>query len=549
MIAADIEAQKSFSDLKLDDSCDHNSSQETSKKNKKKKSKKKKAPQVDSYYERALEGYPVSLRSTKTKGRHAVAMGDINEGTTVCLERATGFVVRSNYVDQQCHVCLQTLSTKLMCSDCKKAYYCSQRCLERDDLHTLACSTLAQVAAIGSSTDTDPDLLSLMTLLLTRRARENQNKPNTTDTLAPTPFWCVNDLISHREKATPDFIRVLTEASQRLLSEMPDSMHLPVEDLVTLACRINANAHGLGDDQSRNTDVALGLFPVGAMFFNHACNPNCSFVGLSDGQLAFRTIRPVKNEEELTVSYIDLYAPRDERRIDLLQSKHFWCKCKRCTTPMKASVDRLLQGVVCTECKKDVYVIPPASMEELVKGQKREESHWQCAGCEHIASPETIRQILEQAQSTYATGMTAIRRERNYRRARQKLEPLAKLTTGNLHPQNAVRLNACIPLMNCMRHENDLKGAIDINRSIINLLEEHAKQQLPRNTAEISDFWQNLGELCNAMADQHQAASQTPLEKKWRKDARHAFAQAARVRSVVYGPDHPKTKLAAKHVL
>lgn len=78
--------------------------------------------------------------------------------------------------------------------------------------------------------------------------------------------------------------------------------------------RINSNAHGLGDNHSRNTDVALGLFPIGAMFFNHSCNPNTAFVGVENGKLAFRTIRPVKKDEELVVSYIDIYAPRDERR-------------------------------------------------------------------------------------------------------------------------------------------------------------------------------------------------------------------------------------------
>jgi SET and MYND domain-containing protein len=53
---------------------------------------------------------------------------------------------------------------------------------------------------------------------------------------------------------------------------------------------------------------------VGALFFNHSCNPNAAFVGLSKGRLVFRTIRHVQPEEEIAVSYIDLYASRDERR-------------------------------------------------------------------------------------------------------------------------------------------------------------------------------------------------------------------------------------------
>lgn len=298
------------------------------------------------------------------------------------------------------------------------------------------------------------------------------------------------------------------------------------------------------------------------MFFNHACNPNCAFVGLVGGQLAFRTIRPVQRDEELTVSYIDLYASRDERRHDLLGTKHFWCKCKRCTTPMHASVDRYLQSIVCENCCDDVYVIPPTPLEDLSRGlsnqaKDSQDIQWQCAKCGHAASAAFVAATLRQAHALYEDGIKAIRLERNYKRARQKFEPLiAKVVNHNkqlkmpaeLHPQNAVRLNASIPLMNCLRHEQDIAAAIDVNRFIIRVLEEHAKLDLPRNTAEISDFWLNLGELCDIMANHCRAAGRRTLEKRWFREAREAFQNAAQVRAVVFGPDHPKTKYAQRHV-
>ncbi|KAI9032883.1 hypothetical protein CLU79DRAFT_728498 [Phycomyces nitens] len=532
-------------------------------KNKKKKPKKKASGPIEpipEYYQKALQDYPVSLRNTKAKGRHAAASSPISEGTTVCREQATAFVVRSEFIDQQCHVCLETLATKLMCLDCKKSFYCSQACLDKDTTHPKVCSIMSQVDSIGSSTDTDPDLLRLMVLLMAKRMEEAA-KPQEIKEYKPlcsTPYWCVEDLLSHREHADRAFIKVLTEASQRLLSEMPESMAMPVEDMVTLACRINSNAHGLGDNQSRNTDVALGLFPVGAMFFNHACNPNTAFVGMPNGQLAFRTIRPVKTDEELTVSYIDLYASRDERRQDLLKTKHFWCKCKRCTTPMENSVDRFLQSVVCTCCSKDVYVIPPASMEELDKGEKVLGDTWTCAGCGHVASASKVKEAIEKANASYAAGMYALRQKRDYRSACRQLEPLAKTTlpsqaktlpAGEIHPQNSIRLNASIPLLNCFRHQDNLKGAIEVNRTILGVLDEHSKQSLPDKTAEISDFWQNLGELCDAMAEQCRISGRQPLQKKWYKEARDAYSQAAKVRAIVFGPEHPKTQLVEKFAL
>ncbi|CAO3589910.1 unnamed protein product [Absidia cylindrospora] len=525
-----------------------------------------------------MSRYPVSLKITKAKGRHAISSKALDEGTTVCLEKATGFVVRSDYMDQQCHICLDDLTTKMACSDCKMVYYCSQGCVEKDTLHHRVCDILCQVPAIGRSTDVDPDLLRLMIYLLAKRQEEQETKDDNDENGADdndiqcTPYWCVDDLLSHKENASQAFIKVVSDAAQRLILEDPGLFQsLSVDDLVTLACKINSNAHGLGDNHARNTDVALGLFPVGALFFNHSCNPNAAFVGLNKGQLIFRTIRPVQQDEEIAVSYIDLYASRDERRQNLLETKHFWCKCKRCASPMDASVDRFLHGVVCTSCAQDVYVIPPASIEDISRGQTKlystkDDDVWPCAKCGHVATVKTVRSTIEQAQAKYRTGMTCIRKEKNYRRARKELEPLvyvgqkkAKLTDasslpspplqpGELHPQDAIRFNASIPLMNCLRYENDLKCAADVNRMILDFMQQQAKLHLPENTSEVSDFWQNLGELCDSVAKDYRSSNRIPLEKKWNKDARNAFDQAAKVRSIVFGPDHPKTLLVKKYI-
>lgn len=181
----------------------------------------KKAPlaPIHQFYHEALSDYPVLLRNTKTKGRHAVASRALDEGTTVCLEQAAAFIVRSPYLDEHCHVCLDTLTTKLMCSDCKKSFYCSQKCLEKDDTHSIVCSAFSQVDAIGRATDVEPDMLRLIALLLARRQRDNEKNKSEDpkDDVSslkknPTPYWCVEELISHRDRSDPAFIKVMTEA-------------------------------------------------------------------------------------------------------------------------------------------------------------------------------------------------------------------------------------------------------------------------------------------------------------------------------------------------
>ncbi|KAI7891755.1 uncharacterized protein EV154DRAFT_507132 [Mucor mucedo] len=542
---------------KLDQSCQIQSSDDTtiSKASSKKKKNKKKSQAVESlnpFYQESMKQYPVKVNITRTKGRHAIASENLKEGEELLIEKATSFVVRSEFIDQQCHICLNDLDAqKIKCSDCNLSFYCSQSCKDKDYLHPSVCYPFTQLYAIGRATDVDPDLLRLMTILI---ARKHTDCTGESAHDKSTPFWCVNDLVSHRDSCSPDFIKVVTDASQRLSMEMSDTIRIPVDDMVTLACRINSNAHGLGDNQSRNTDVALGLFPLAALFFNHSCNPNCMFVGLPDGKLSMRTIRPVSKDEELVVTYIDLYSDRDERRQELFETKHFWCKCKRCASPIEKSVDRFLQGVLCDRCDEDVYVIPPTSMENLVKGQRNLYTStvpFKCASCGDESSPDAVRQHLEDANKIYSLGMTAIRQKRDYKRGAEKLELLTKSESshgGELHILNSYRFNSYIPLMNCKRHSGDMKGAIEVNKFILIMLEQYSEiGLLPGNTSEISDFWQNLGELCDKMATESRGRSHV-LEKKWLKEARTAFVRALKMRTIVFGKNHPKTKFVEKFV-
>lgn len=228
MVAADTTANlTSHPPEEKRDQSDANPPPTTSKNKKKKKAAAKPAPTLRPYYSQYMKDYPVELRSNKAKGRHAVASTDLDQGTTVCHEKGTAFVVRSDYLDQQCHVCLATLTTKLMCSDCQKAFYCSQACLQRDDTHTLVCSAMAQVDAIARSTDVEPDFLRLIALLLARRARDGSQEDEPVSG-APTPYWCTEDLVSHRNKADPGFLEVFGEAGTSEISAF-----LPVRWCVT----------------------------------------------------------------------------------------------------------------------------------------------------------------------------------------------------------------------------------------------------------------------------------------------------------------------------
>lgn len=69
------------------------------------------------------------------------------------------------------------------------------------------------------------------------------------------------------------------------------------------------------------------IFPAVAML-NHSCVPNCVFVFVGDS-LVIRSSRPVKQGEELSISYFDVLKPVKERRMTTL-NWNFSCTCPRC---------------------------------------------------------------------------------------------------------------------------------------------------------------------------------------------------------------------------
>lgn len=199
---------------KLSETLDNSCSVEEKPSSKKKKNKKTVVLEnINPFYEKAFTDYPVQLKNTKAKGRHAVAAKELPEGVTVSLETATAFVVRSDFIDQNCHTCLADLpSDKVRCTHCPLSFYCSKACLDKDRaLHELICSTFGQLEAIAHSTDVEIDLLRLMLLLLARRQLDSQDHVSDA-----TPFWCVQDLLSHTESAPAAFKQVLTAACKSL---------------------------------------------------------------------------------------------------------------------------------------------------------------------------------------------------------------------------------------------------------------------------------------------------------------------------------------------
>ncbi|OEU17854.1 hypothetical protein FRACYDRAFT_238282 [Fragilariopsis cylindrus CCMP1102] len=151
----------------------------------------------------------------------------------------------------------------------------------------------------------------------------------------------------------------------------------------------NFNSHQyFGCDQERFNEVvsfspssagksALFLFSSKVA---HSCNPNVIYSSrTSDGKLEYRVIRPINTGDMIRFSYIDelLETPTHIRRITLIKTKQFICRCSRCMGP------DFSRAISCNKCRSGGVV--------FCTDNKGGSPSWSCSGCGELDSTEKQR--------------------------------------------------------------------------------------------------------------------------------------------------------------
>jgi hypothetical protein len=83
------------------------------------------------------------------------------------------------------------------------------------------------------------------------------------------------------------------------------------------------------------TLITPTLDPLGLIFdpmlghINHSCDPN-AFVMMDGASISLRTLRPIKKDEEIYISYIDTTNPFHRRQSELASRWFFKCSCIKC---------------------------------------------------------------------------------------------------------------------------------------------------------------------------------------------------------------------------
>lgn len=86
--------------------------------------------------------------------------------------------------------------------------------------------------------------------------------------------------------------------------------------------------------------LGIALSPL-ASIANHSCDPNAVLV--FDGPvMSFRSLRSIKADEEVTISYIETTLPYRRRQKELEERYYFTCRCSKCTLGPRGANDSLL---------------------------------------------------------------------------------------------------------------------------------------------------------------------------------------------------------------
>jgi len=540
-----------------------------------KKRRKGKGKDPLSTVRRYAEGLPVRIDADPIKGRtvrttRALAPGDLvfeDTGVFVLLRGDGGNAGATTGFCDGCAAPLAAAAAAFRCPQCPER--CCAACgPARQEAHERWCPVLRRAGALAARHATDPDLVRILAAIAMLKAEVDAGRgpPRGAEL-----FNALGTLVTHRDAAAPDWLAAVGGAAQALLDACAElvpavpPVKLTASDLVDMACRVNNNAYGVADPAGTNRTIGFGLYPLCGMLC-HSCLPNAVFVKAPGGRLAIRAVRPIAADEELLVTYVDLYQDRRSRRAQLQATKHFWCACERCEwlrqpaplpprdqLPPRLVAELELDGLACA-CGGGVHSLSRADALAAPAGTAPDhaatpdpDAPVACTApqCGRVRTRADVAAELERYEATVNDGL-ALASRRSYDGVERLLQPFLESTKAALAPRHVSAFSALMPLMNAARRAGRHGAVADLCAQTIACMDA----VFPEHWAETSDFLQERAEalLADAAALAAGPAARRALAQRRRELAREVAERCAKVRSVCCGPDHPATAMAAQLV-
>ena len=173
-------------------------------------------------------------------------------GTTIIRETPSAFTILKDYLDSLCIACLSPLPLQqqqkndnilddstvpdffcptpskrgIVCKGCiKQTFYCSTACQIRDTpRHGLECKVLRDLPGITASHGADYSLFRLVLAVIVRKYLEDEAdsacEGESLGLFDPTPYECVQDMISNRKYCSEEWLDAITECGNYMFSSL-----------------------------------------------------------------------------------------------------------------------------------------------------------------------------------------------------------------------------------------------------------------------------------------------------------------------------------------
>lgn len=285
-----------------------------------------------------LGSWPLHVKEDAgPRGRFVVAARAIPAGELIFEDEPIVHTVHDSCRDSICHWCYRTLSEigkGHACEECGQVRACSAECaalLAR--VHVSECSVLSAIRAKGNAA-----LLSGVRglVLFVRLLHRIHAEPACVDELEA--------LVEHYSDASAERRAFLDTMAAKVNRFVPPEVRMAAGRLARIISRVHSNLFALSD--LAGSQLGSGLFARGSRF-NHSCAPSAaaSFAGRTMRLHALRALCP---GEEVSIAYVELYAPRAERRAAVASRKGFECECARCVSPpVRSHADRIEPRPLC----------------------------------------------------------------------------------------------------------------------------------------------------------------------------------------------------------
>lgn len=351
-----------------------------------------------------------------------------------------------------CEHCFCRKESLLRCSQCKMARYCNATCQKLAwPEHKCECKCLRSIYP-----QVPTDMVRLVAKIIFKLM---------TGSCSSEELYCVTDLQSNIKQMSEEMKEGLGQLAVMLQFYMKEEIHdvsqlVPGLNLLHLFGQVMCNCFTISDGEMQ--EVGIGLYPSMSLL-NHSCDPNCVMV-FEGKLLRLRAVQQIQQDEELTISYIDVMATSQERQRQIEKQYCFVCDCKHCETGHK-DVDRLAGEERCWTKAKEL--IP--KVEELQAAAKWEQLVDTCqpfTSKSQDVLPDTNLYLLKMLDATMDACIHVARWEEALCYGLRTLHPYQLYYAGP-HPVRGIQLMRVGKLQH---HQGKLSQALDTLKQAFDIL-------------------------------------------------------------------------------